>query len=149
MTSLVDFLSGYDQAKLAERCRDMTGFMTPIGLLRRTTLPQGATNSVAQFVRIVTKILEDLIPDVCRPFLDDVGVKGPKTDYGGEESAPGIRRFVLEHIINLDRTLADLERAGVTVSGEKCQFCMPGIKIVGYVCDAEGRHPEYAKVEKI
>jgi hypothetical protein len=26
---------------------------------------------------------------------------------------------------------------------------MPGIKIVGYVCDAEGRHPEYAKVEKI
>lgn len=82
MTSLVDFLSGYDQVGLAKECRDMTAFMTPIGLLRQTTLPQGATNSVAQVVRVVAKILEDLIPDVCRPFVDDISVKGPKADYG-------------------------------------------------------------------
>jgi hypothetical protein len=50
---------------------------TPLGLLRQTTLPQGTTNSIAQFVRIVTKILEDLISKDCLPFLDDIGVKGP------------------------------------------------------------------------
>jgi len=72
--------------------------MTPLGLLRQTTLPQGATNSVAQFVRIVTKILSDHIPHRALPYLDDVCVKGPTSDYGGEEAAPGIRRYVLEHV---------------------------------------------------
>jgi hypothetical protein len=98
MASLIDFFSGYDQVELDAKSRDLTGFQTPIGLLRMTTLPQGATNSVAQFVRIVTKILEDLIPTECLPFLDDIGVKGPMSRYNDEEVLLGIRRFVLEYI---------------------------------------------------
>jgi hypothetical protein len=105
MASLIDFFSGYDQVELDAKSRDLTGFQTPIGLLRMTTLPQGATNSVAQFVRIVTKILEDLIPTECLPFLDDIGVKGPLSTYDGKETLPGIRQFVLEHIQSLDKTL--------------------------------------------
>ena len=147
--SLIDWFSGYDQVGLAVESRDMTAFQTPIGLLRQTTLPQGATNSVAQFVRITNKILEAQIPEKARPFLDDIAVKGPKTDYKEVEVAPGIRRFVLEHIQNLDQVLCDLERAGATIAGGKSQFCMAGIKVVGYVCDREGRHPDSAKVEKI
>jgi hypothetical protein len=45
--SLIDFFLGYDQLTLDEKSRDITAFMTPIGLLRMTTPPQGATNSVA------------------------------------------------------------------------------------------------------
>ena len=59
VASLIDFFSGYDQVELDVESRDLTGFQTPLGLLRMTTLPQGATNSVEQFVRIVTKILKD------------------------------------------------------------------------------------------
>ena len=105
MASMIDFFSGYDQVELDVKSRDLTGFQTPIGLLRMTTLPQGATNSVAQFVRIVTKILEDLIPEDCLPFLDDIGVKGPLSTYDDKEVLPGIRQFVMEHIQSLDRTL--------------------------------------------
>lgn len=147
--SLVDWFSGYDQVELAENSRDMTAFMTPIGLMRCTTLPQGATNSVAQFCRITNKILEHQIPERARPFLDDIAVKGPKTDYSQEELLPGVRRFVMEHLQNLDAVLCDVERSGATISGEKSQFCMEGIQIVGYVCDREGRHPQTAKIEKI
>ena len=148
LTSLIDFFSGYDQVPLDERSRDLTAFHTPLGLLRQTTLPQGATNSVAQFVRVVTKILEDLIPHDCMPFLDDVGVKGPTTTYNNTEVLPGVRRFVMEHIQALDRTLERIERAGCTI-GPKSQFCMDGVVIVGFVCGAEGRTPETAKVIKI
>jgi hypothetical protein len=45
--------------------------------------------------------------------------------------------------------LANLERAGLTISGAKLQFCIEGIKVVGYVCDIEGRKPATAKVIKI
>lgn len=45
--------------------------------------------------------------------------------------------------------LADLERAGVTIAGGKSQFCQVGIKIVEYICDADGRHSEISKVPKV
>ena len=149
ISSLIDFFSGYDQVELGEESRNLTAFMTPLGLMQMTTLAQGATNSVAQFVRIVLKILAPHLRDRAKPFLDDVAIKGPKTTYNNEEVAPGIRRYVFEHIQNLGKVLADLERAGVTIAGAKSQFCQAGLKIVGYICDADGRHPDTSKVLKI
>ena len=52
-----------------------------------------------------------------------MGAKGPKTKYNNKEVAPGIRRYILEYIQNLDKVLADLERAGVTIARAKSQFC--------------------------
>jgi hypothetical protein len=43
-------------------------------------------------------ILEDINPEIAKPFVDDVGIKGPYTDYDGEEALLNIRRFILEHI---------------------------------------------------
>jgi hypothetical protein len=148
VSSLIDWFSGYDQLVLAEESRDMTAFMTPLGLLRMTTVPQGATNSIAQFVRIVEKILEPLLNHVAMPFMDDVGVKGPYTDYDNEEVLPGIRRFIYEHIQNLDQTLERIERAGVSI-GPKSQFMKKGMTIVGFSTGSFGRLPEVTKVIKI
>ncbi len=83
--------------------------MTALDLMLITTLTQGATNSVAQFVRIVLKILAPHLRDRAKLFLDDFGVKKPKTIYNNEELAFGIRRYVFEHVQNLDKLLADLE----------------------------------------
>lgn len=85
---------GYYQVELDIASRDLIAFMTPLGLMQMTTLAQGATNLVAQFVRIVLKILAPHLRDRAKPFLDDVGVKGPKTMYNNEKLAPGIRQYV-------------------------------------------------------
>jgi hypothetical protein len=148
--SYIDLFSGYDQLPLDERSRDYTAIHTPLGLFRQTTLPQGATNSVAQFVRTITKVLAEHLK-YAKPYMDDIGVQGPRSRYGDkeEEGLPGVRSFMLEHIQNLDRVLADLERAGLTISMEKSQFCMRGLQIVGYVCDVQGRHPVSSKTAKI
>jgi hypothetical protein len=128
----MDFFSGYDQVELDVRSRDITAFATPLGLVRQCTLPQGATNSVAEFVRVMTKICWDHIPYRCMPYLDDVCVKGPKTNYNEQELRPGVRRFVFEHLENLDTVLADIERAGATISGHKSEFGYASMVIVGY-----------------
>ena len=62
---------------------------------------------------------------------------------------PGVRRYIFEHLMNLDKVLLAIELAGATVAGEKSQWCMPGVKVVGYVCDKDGRHPEAKKIEKV
>jgi hypothetical protein len=91
---------------------------------------------------VVNKILEDIISQSARPFFNDIGVKGPRSRYNEEEEEglPGIRRFIIEYLRRLDAVLADLERAGVTIAGQKSKFCMTGLKIVGYICDADGRY---------
>ncbi len=112
-------------------------------------LPQKTINSVTQFARITTKILQEHIPRLYFPFLDDIGVKGFKIRYDDARMFSGIRRFILEHIQRLDTILANLERAGATVSENKSQFCMAGIKVVGYIYNSEDRHPDVSKITKI
>src|SRR5205085_8226851 len=45
--------------------------------------------------------------------------------------------------------IADIERAGGTISGYKSFFICEGLRIVAFVCDGEGRHPETEKIRKI
>ncbi|RDL34482.1 uncharacterized protein BP5553_07610 [Venustampulla echinocandica] len=110
---------------------DFAAFMTPLGLLRHTTLVQGATNSVVQFIRVRQTIFKDYVPARARIFIDDIPVLGLYSKYGDEEEVPGIRRFVLEYVKNLDLVLADIERAGATI-GPKSQFGVAGLKFVGF-----------------
>ena len=62
---------------------------------------------------------------------------------------PGVRKFVIEAIVSLDQTLADIERSGGTISGEKSEFLKDGIKMVAFICGSKGRTPEEAKVRKV
>ena len=56
ITSAIDYYSGYDQISLDKRSRDLTTFLTDVGLVRNTRLPQGWTNSVVHFQRVMTKV---------------------------------------------------------------------------------------------
>ena len=84
-------------------------------------------------------------------FLDDIGVKGPYSRYDNREARglPGVRQFILKHIQNLDRVLTDIERFDATIAAEKSVFCASGIKIVGFICDHNGRYFNKDKVRKI
>lgn len=77
--------------------------------MRITTLAQGAINLIAQFVRIVFKILTSYLRNQAKLFLNNVKIKKPKITYNNKKLAPRIRQYVVEHIQNLDQILADLE----------------------------------------
>ena len=58
----------------------------------------------------VTHALRDEIPDITIPYADDVPIKGPASRYETEEGDyetvdgnKGIRRFVWEHLNNVNR----------------------------------------------
>jgi hypothetical protein len=108
----LDLFSGYDHWDIAEKSRDFTTFQTPFGALRLVKLPQGWTNSVPIFHDDVTYILQDEIPHITMPYIDDVPIRGPRSQYimvdGTFEtiaSNSGIRRFIWEHFENLNRII--------------------------------------------
>ena len=152
----LDLFVGYDERELAEESRDLTTFQTPFGAHRLTTLPMGWSNSVPIFHDDVTFILKDEIPHVTAPYIDDVAVKGPESDYrrpdGSYETIPensGIRRFVWEHLNNVARIIQRMRHAGGTFSGKKLILCAAEFFFVGHRCTPEGRKPDEKRVEAI
>ena len=141
---------------LDEKSRDMTTFQTPFGAMRLTKLPMGWTNSVTIFHDDVTEILRPEIPHLCRVYIDDIMVKGPKSRYqledGTYETVQGykdVRRFIWEHLQNMNRILQRLKYCGATASGLKTLMCAEEGVAVGHLVSYEGRKPEPKRAEII
>lgn len=97
--------------------------MTLFRLMQMTTLAQDTINLVTQFITIVLKILAPHARNRLKPFLYDIEVKRQKTTYNNKELISGIKQYIVEHIEDLDRISADLERARVTIASTNSQFC--------------------------
>ena len=151
-----DLFSGFDGRKVDPKSRDMTSFLTPLGLLRITSMPMGFTNSPAEFQQCMVFILKDEIPHTANIFIDDLPIKGPKTQYldnnGQPETIkenPGIRRFIWEHAQDVHRIMHRIGHSGATFSPKKTQLCRPEVIILGQKCTPEGRLPDDSKIKKV
>jgi len=148
---LGDIMGGYDERELAPESRPLTTFETPLGRFQLTRLPQGATNSVAVYQAQMMWILQEELPQNVGIFIDDGGIKGPESDYNGEtlQDNPGIRKFIWDYAITLERILFRIEEAGLTISGKKFACCVPALDLVGHVVCKEGRRVSQKKINKI
>jgi len=146
-----DLAGGYDQLIAHKELRDMGTFSTPLGPLRPTRLPQGWTNSVAEFQRVMDHTIKDEFPEVAAAFLDDVGVKGPRTRYNGErlKENPGVRRYVWETLVAAERVLYRIEQVGATVGISKMQLLVEQAEILGKEVSYEGTSITEGKLNKV
>jgi len=153
---LLDLYDGYGQYPLHEDSRDLTAFQTRLGPMRLTTLPQGASNSVGVFQRAANFITGDENPPTAVAYLDDFGIKGPRTKYENANGVPatipenpGVRRYVYEYLQALHRLLWKMGKYGGTFSGKKVRLCDDVLTIVGFSCSYFGRKPTDTSVKKI
>jgi len=151
ISSVINIHSAYDQTMLRNDIQDYMAFQTTQGMYWHTRLVQGATNSVSACVRVSWKILITQLGTIAKIFVDNAGVKCPKSGYGDEEveGLTGVRRCVIEHHQNLHNMFADVERAGATMSGGKSDWCWNRVKIVGCVCGEPGRWPQASEVDRV
>ena len=154
--TVFDLFWGFDARKIHPISRDLTAFMTPLGLLQITSLPTGFTNSPAEFQKCMTMVLHDEIPHKAHIFIDDLPIKGPKSQYLDKEGKPEvlkenprIRRFIWEHALDVHRIMHKVACAGATFAAAKAQICLPEVLIIGQKCNAQGRSPDTGKVDKI
>src|SRR5919198_3109631 len=124
--------------------------------MRLVTLPMGWTNSVPIFHDDVTEILKPEIPEYTIPYIDDVPVRGPASRYQSADGTyetiaenSGIRRFVWEHVQNVNRILQRMKYCGGTFSGKKSLVCAAEIEVVGHTCSYDGRKPSDDKIGAI
>ena len=99
MSFLMNLFSEYDQFPLIETSRDFTAFQTSVKLIRMTTFSQKTINSIAQFMRIIIRILMNHIPRIILFFMNDIDVKRLfDTSANREKILFEIRKKTFEHI---------------------------------------------------
>ncbi|KAK4699062.1 hypothetical protein P7C70_g7204, partial [Phenoliferia sp. Uapishka_3] len=149
--SLCDVYGGYDQFGIPRESRGLMAFQSPMGALQPTVLGQGYTRSVAEYQRRMTFIYAEEMPEFVGFFVDDGGVKGPPSRYDNEAIPEnlGIRRFIWEHCVTLERFLFRGEEAGLTFSGAKLAALVPKLELVGTVVSLDGKNVAPRRRNKI
>jgi hypothetical protein len=148
---VADLFAGYDGRTVAEESREMMTSDSPLGPVKLTSLPQGYTISMQEFMHTVTHMIKPMITHQAEAFVDDIAGKGPKTRYNEETipENPGICCFIWEFAHIVDWLFATFIEAGCAASGTKLVLATPLIHIVGNVCSMEGRRPHHGIVSKI
>ena len=133
--SSLDIKSAYWQVPVAEASREYTAFTVPgRGLFQFRRMPMGLTNAPATWQRLIDRVLgADLEPYVL-VYLDDIVIVSPDFET---------------HLDLLAKVMQRLRDAGLTVSEEKCHFCRPELKYLGYVVDRRGLRVDSDKVRAI
>jgi hypothetical protein len=76
---ILDLFVSYDQRTIDKRSRDLTTFQTPLGTKRLTRVPMGYTNATQIMHGDVTFTLQEEIPHVTIPFVDNIPIKDPRS----------------------------------------------------------------------
>ncbi len=111
-------------------------------------LSQDVINFVAQFIKVIIKILKNLL-EICRSFLNDIEVKKSKIIYDNAKITSELHQFVLKHIKNLNFVLLNFEFIDCIIFDKKSQFCMSSIKIMRFICNFHDCKSENFKIIKI
>ena len=130
--STLDANSGFHQVKLSQELSKLTTFITPWGRYRYLRMCMGITSAPEVYARMMSQLV-DHIPGVA-VLLDDICVSG------------STKR---EHDDRLTAVLKILEKNGVTLNAEKCQFDKTKIRYLGYIVDADGIQPDEEKIRAI
>lgn len=131
--SSLDIKSAYWQIPVAETSRPLTAFVVPNrGLYQFKRMPFGLHNAPATWQRFIDSILGPELEPHVFVYLDDVVV---------------VTQTFEDHVSVLKEIFERLYKANITVSWEKCQFCRPEMRYLGYIVDARGLRVDGDKVK--
>lgn len=133
--SSVDVKSAFFQVPIANESREYTAFTVPgRGLYHFKRMPFGLSNSPATFQRLMDHILGPELEPFVFVYLDDIII---------------VSNTFEKHLEILKEIFNRLSNAGLTLSKEKCKFCLPQLEYLGYVIDKRGLHVNPNKVKAI
>ena len=133
-TSL-DLRSGYWQVEMEEESKPLTAFTVgPLGFYKCERMPFGLTNAPATFQHLTENCLGKLHLSWCIIYLDDIIV------FSDSPS---------EHLHRLRGVFAKLDKAGLKLKPNKCEFFKTRITYLGHIVSSKGIETNPKKVEAV
>ena len=133
-TSL-DLRSGYWQVEMEEESKPLTAFTVgPLGFYKCERMPFGLTNAPATFQRLMENCLGKLHLSWCIIYLDDIFV------FSDNPS---------EHLCRLRGVFTKLDKVGLKLKPNKCEFFKTRITYLGHIVSSKGIETSPKKVEAV
>lgn len=132
--SSLDALSGFTQLELDPDDIEKTAFRTHRGLFQFRRMPFGLPNGPSIFQRVMQGILAPYLWIFCLVYIDDIVIYSKSYE---------------EHITHLDKVLAAIEKAGITLSPTKCHLFYGSILLLGHKVSRLGLSTHEEKVKAI
>ena len=124
----------YHLVCIAEGDEWKTTFRTRYGTFKWSVMPFGLTNAPAAFQRFMNNMLSDLL-DVCIVvYLDDILIYSDN---------------IMQHRKHVKEVLKRLQKAGLYMKAEKCEFHSNSVEYLGYVLSLSGLTMSDTKVKTI
>ncbi len=120
-------------------------------MLRLTRLPQGHTNSVAEFQHCTQHMIGAMYPEKAEVFIDDCAIKGPKSRYNRNTIHENgqIRIFIWEYTKAVQELLARVQESRATISGSKMVLATPRLQLLGAEVALDGAHISHEVTAKL
>ena len=132
--SSLDALSGFTQLELDPEDVEKTAFRTHRGLFQFRRMPFGLRNGPSIFQRVMQGILAPYLWLFCLVYIDDIVVYSKSYE---------------DHIHHLDKVLEAIEKAGITLSPNKCHLFYGSILLLGHKVSRLGLSTHEEKVRAI
>ena len=131
--STIDLRSGYYHIGLTRESRAKSAFVVPMGKWEFKRTPFGLSQAPAYFQLLIDKVLMGC-SSFAMGYLDDIII------FSSNE---------LEHLKHLEEIFTRLERFGLKMKREKCDFFKKQIQYLGHLITEEGFTPLPEKLESI
>lgn len=115
--STLNMTKGYWQILLEEKSKAFTAFAMPRGLFQFTSLPFGLHRAAASFQHLADRILAPL-SEYTAVYIDDVIIFCDSWE---------------DHLKQVGRVLASIQKAGLTVNPEKCRIGDRQVQYLGFI----------------
>ena len=131
--STIDLRSGYYHIGLTRESRAKSAFVVPMGKWEFKRTPFGLSQAPAYFQLLIDKVLMGC-SKFAMGYLDDIII------FSSNE---------LEHLQHIEEIFKRLERFGLKMKWEKCDFFKKHIQYLGHLISEEGFTPLPEKLESI
>lgn len=133
--SSIDLKQAFFQIPLAEDSRPKTAFAVHgRGLFEFCVLPFGLSCSSQTMCRLMDQVIGPSLEPYVFYYLDDIIICTPDFET---------------HLKVLRNVFEKLRDANLTINFDKCHFCMPSLKFLGFVVDQHGLRTDPEKVSAI
>jgi len=132
--STFDALSGFQQLEIKEEHRPISSFRCHRGLLHYKRLPFGLRNGPLVFQRVMNKVLAPMLWLFVLVYIDDIVVYSKTFE---------------DHLSHLDRVLASIAKANITLSPPKCHVGYQSLILLGQKVSRLGISTHKEKVDAI
>lgn len=130
----LDLKGAFHLLRMKKGKESLTAFLTKFGVFEYRVVPFGLKNAPAHFQEVMNRIFHDLLHRGLVVYLDDLLIY---------EKDPAKHRQLVEEV------LERLQRFGLLLSPEKCQFEVPRVSFLGHELSQDGVSMMGSKLDAI